>query len=139
MRVEAAVTELTTGLGRSPSITELAESLEWTDEKVLEAIDAGTARHALSIDAGTRDDEDEAEPLVESLGEGDSGYDAVEYGHVIAPVLAELSKRDRTILQLRFTEDLTQSEIAARVGVSQMQVSRLLRAMLERLREQAQD
>jgi RNA polymerase sigma-B factor len=139
MRVEAAVTELTRGLGRSPSINELARSLEWTDEKVLEAIDAGTARHALSIDAGTRDDEHEADPLVETLGEGDSGYDAVEYGHAIAPVLAELSERDRTILQLRFTEDLTQSEIAARVGVSQMQVSRLLRAMLGRLREQARD
>jgi RNA polymerase sigma-B factor len=136
VRVEAAVTELTRRRRRSPSIKELAERLEWTDEQVLEAIDLGTARHALSIDVGTGDDEDEAHPVIETVGDDDPGYDVVEYGHAIAPVLAELSKRDRTILQLRFTEDMTQSEIAARVGVSQMQVSRLLRAMLERLREQ---
>jgi RNA polymerase sigma-B factor len=76
---------------------------------------------------------------VESLGDPEPGYEAVEYGQAIAPVLAALSGRDRLIVHLRFVEDRTQTEIAHEVGVSQMQVSRILRATLERLRERVRE
>jgi RNA polymerase sigma-B factor len=138
-RVEAALAEMTTRFGRSPSIGELAEQLGWTDEDVAEAIDAGMARQAVSIDVGTQDDDEEAGSVIETLGNRDPGYDVVEYGQAIAPVVAELSERDHTILRLRFLEDMTQSEIAARLGVSQMQVSRILRSVLEQLRDQVRD
>jgi RNA polymerase sigma-B factor len=136
-RVERAVTELTRVLGQSPSIGEIAEWVGWTDEQVLEAIEVGTARHVMSMDASTRQgDEETHPPVIEGLGKDDPSYDTVEYGDAIAPVLEELSDRERTILHLRFVEDLTQSEIAAKVGISQMHVSRLLRAMLDRLRDE---
>jgi RNA polymerase sigma-B factor len=136
-RVEKAIAELPQRLGRSPSISEIADRIGLSTEEVLEAIEAGNAYHALSMDGPWHDSYDEDHPpVVESLGEDDHGYDAVEYGAAIAPVLSELSRRERTVLRLRFVKDLTQSEIAAEIGVSQMQVSRILRATLQRLREQ---
>ena len=74
--------------------------------------------------------------MVERLGENDPGFETVEYGAAIESVLQELSERDRMVLHLRFIEDLTQTQIAERIGVSQMHVSRILRAALQRLREQ---
>jgi RNA polymerase sigma-B factor len=74
--------------------------------------------------------------LRDRIGADDVSFDTVEYGEAIGPVLEEISDRDREILHLRFVEDLTQSEIAERVGVSQMHVSRILRATVERLRRQ---
>lgn len=136
-RVEKAIAELPQRLGRSPSIGEIADRIGLSTEEVLEAIDAGNAHHALSMDVPWHDGDDEDHPpVVESLGEHDHGYDAVEFGASIAPLLSELSRRDRTVLHLRFVEDLTQSEIAAEIGVSQMQVSRILRTTLQRLRAQ---
>jgi RNA polymerase sigma-B factor len=105
-----------------------------SEEDVLEAIDAGNAHHALSIDAGASEGDEGRPPIVESLGHSDPGYEAIEYGQAIAPILDELSERERRIVQLRFVEDSTQTEIAAEVGVSQMQVSRILRSTLEKLR-----
>jgi RNA polymerase sigma-B factor len=113
-KVEEAIAELSKRFGRSPSVAEISDQVQLQEEEeVLEAIDAGNAHHALSIDAGTPEDDGEA----------------------IAPILDELSKRDRVIVHMRFVEDKTQTEIANRVGVSQMQVSRILRSTLERLRE----
>lgn len=138
--VERAIGELSKRLGRSPSVGEISERVGLSEEDVLEALDAGNAHHALSIDAGgpEADDEDRP-PIVESLGDSDPGYEAIEYGEAIAPILEELSRRDRTIIHLRFVEDWTQTEIATEVGVSQMQVSRILRSTLERLRERVPD
>ena len=76
--------------------------------------------------------------LLDCLGEYETFYDVVEYAEVIAPALDEFSPRDRLVLHLRFVEDMTQTEIAERIGVSQMQVSRILRSLLERLRDQVQ-
>jgi RNA polymerase sigma-B factor len=136
-RVEKVIAELPQRLGRSASIGEIADRSGLTAEEVLEAIDAGNAHHALSADGPWYDGDDEDHPsVVDALGEDDHGYDAVEYGAAIVPVLSQLSQRDRTVLHLRFVEDLTQTEIAARIGVSQMQVSRILRATLHRLRDQ---
>jgi RNA polymerase sigma-B factor len=99
-------------------------------------MEAGGAHHAVSIDALQRMDDSEGVPMVERLGESDPGFDTVEYGAAIESVLADLSERDRTVLHLRFVEDLTQTQIAERIGVSQMHVSRILRATLQRLRKQ---
>jgi RNA polymerase sigma-B factor len=80
-------------------------------------------------------DGDEPGPLRDRIGEEDLSFETVEYGEAIAPVLEEISERDRKVLHLRFVEDMTQSEIAERVGVSQMHVSRILRATIEKLRQ----
>jgi RNA polymerase sigma-B factor len=138
--VECAIGELSKRLGRSPSVAEISERVEMCEADVLEAIDAGNAHHALSIDAGAPEGDDkDRPPIVEALGEGEPGYEAVEYGEAIAPVIAELSGRDRVIVHLRFVDDRTQTEIADEIGVSQMQVSRILRATLERLREHVRE
>ena len=138
--VEGAIGELTRRLGRSPSVAEISARVGLCEEDVLEALDAANAHHALSIDAGAPEgDEEERPAIVESLGGGEPGYAAVEYGQAIAPVIAALSGRDRLIVHLRFVEDRTQTEIASEVGVSQMQVSRILRATLERLRERVRE
>ena len=134
--VENALSELPTTLGRSPTVPEIAEHLGLSVEDVLEAMEAGTAHHTRSIEAVQGDgDEDEGRALADVLGEEEAGFEAVEYGAAIAPAVKRLSDRDRRILHMRFVEDLTQSEIAEVVGVSQMHVSRILRATLGQLRE----
>ncbi len=135
-KVEKAVTDLPTKLGRAPSVREIADHLKLSEEDVLEAMEAGGAHHAVSIDALQRMEDSEGVPMVERLGESDPGYDTVEYGAAIQEVLGELSERDRMVLHLRFVEDLTQTQIAEQIGVSQMHVSRILRGTLQKLREE---
>jgi len=136
LKVERALTELPSRLGRAPTIADIAESLEVTSEQVLEAMHASQGHHSVSLDASSSmADGEEPAPLRERIGSEDIGFDTVEYGVAIGPVLADISDRDRKILHLRFAEDMTQSDIAERVGVSQMHVSRILRQTLERLRE----
>jgi RNA polymerase sigma-B factor len=135
LKVERALAELPARLGRPPTVSDIAERLELSDEEVLEAMHASQGHHAISLDASSaHGDDDDPAPLGERIGETDLGFDTVEYGAAIQPALAEVSERDRTVLHLRFVEDMTQSEIAERVGVSQMHVSRILRATLEHLR-----
>jgi RNA polymerase sigma-B factor len=136
LKVERATAELPARLGRAPTVADIAEKLEVTDEEVLEAMHASQGHHAISLDASsTLADGDDPAPLSERIGKADLGFDTVEYGAAIAPALDEISERDRKVLHLRFVEDMTQSEIADRIGVSQMHVSRILRATLDRLRE----
>jgi RNA polymerase sigma-B factor len=137
--VEKTAAELPTRLGRAPSVREIGDALNLSEEDVLEAMEAGGAHHAVSIDALQRMDDSEGVPMVERLGEEDPGFDTVEYGEAIESVLDDLSERDRMVLHLRFVEDLTQTQIAERIGVSQMHVSRILRSTLQRLREQVPD
>lgn len=140
LKVERALSELPSRLGRAPTVADIAKRLEVSDEQVLEAMHASQGHHSVSLDAsGSMPDGEEPAPLRERLGAEDIGFDTVEYGVAIGSTLADISERDRTILHLRFAEDLTQSEIAERVGVSQMHVSRILRATLERLREAVRD
>jgi|ERR687898_107940 RNA polymerase sigma-B factor len=135
LKVERALSELPARLGRAPTVDDIAERLEVTPEQVLEAMHASQGHHAVSLDASPAGSEgEEPAPLRERVGAEDLSFETVEYGAAIEPALAEISKRDRTILHLRFVEDLTQSEIAERVGVSQMHVSRILRNTLEKLR-----
>lgn len=126
--------ELSTRLGRSPSLGELAEALDVTEEETLEAIEAYHARHAAPLEQGS--DDDDAAPLApaQMLGAEDERLEQAEYLSVIAKGVESLSESDRMILYLRFGRDLTQSDIAKRMGTSQMQVSRLLRASIEKIR-----
>jgi RNA polymerase sigma-B factor len=136
LKVERAMSELPAKLGHSPTVQEIAERIEATDEEVLEALHAAQGHHAVSLDAtSTLGDGDEPGPLRDRIGEEDLAFETVEYGEAIGPVLEEISERDRKVLHLRFVEDLTQSEIADQVGVSQMHVSRILRATVEKLRQ----
>ena len=140
LKVERALSELPSRLGRAPTIADIAERLDVTEEEVLEAMHASQGHHSVSLDAsGSMPDGEEPAPLRERIGAEDIGFDTVEYGVAIGEALAETSERDRMILHYRFVEDLTQSEIAERVGVSQMHVSRILRATLDRLREAVRD
>ena len=136
-KVEREVARLPAKLGRVPTVNEIAEALELDPEEVLEAMQAGHAHHAMSLDAQQQGEEGEGIPLSERVGSEDPGFETVEYGVAIEDAVRSLSERDRTVLHLRFVDDLTQTQIAERVGVSQMHVSRILRSALERLREEA--
>jgi RNA polymerase sigma-B factor len=126
--------ELSSRLGRSPSVAELAEALGATEEQTLEALEAYHARHAAPLEQGSEDDDDPHLRPAAVLGAVDERLEQAEYLTMIAQGVETLSDADRTILYLRFEQDLTQSEIARRVGTSQMQVSRLLRAAIEKIR-----
>jgi RNA polymerase sigma-B factor len=131
----AGVTEqLSNKLGRSPSLSELAEAMDATEEQTLEAIEAYHARHVSSLEQGSDDDEAGVPQLASVLGAEDERLEQAEYLTMIAKGVEALSDSDRMILYLRFGRDLTQSEIASRIGTSQMQVSRLLRAAIEKIR-----
>jgi RNA polymerase sigma-B factor len=134
MEVKGAMEELGSKLGRSPSPRELAEELSLQLEEVLEALEAATAYAAVSLDAPRPGDDGERETYAESMGEQDGHYELVEDAATVLPALGVLPERERLIVHLRFAEDLTQSEIAERIGVSQMHVSRLLRRALARVR-----
>ena len=125
--------QLTVQLGRSPTIPELAKEAGVEEEQVLEAIETGRAYTSLSISVGGGGDDDDLDPL-ESLGTEEHQYEVSEDRAVLAPGFKALDDRERTILHLRFFEGLTQSQIAAQVGISQMHVSRLIRRALEKIR-----
>jgi RNA polymerase sigma-B factor len=134
MRIDRAVDELEGRLGRTPSVRELAERMELSREEVLDAMQARQARGTVSLDEHFAGDEEEKESRVNALGETDERYDLVECSVSIAAARDILTERERRLLQLRFSEGLTQGEIGKRFGVSQMQVSRLLRQTLNKLR-----
>jgi RNA polymerase sigma-B factor len=135
MNVNQAIGRLSKDLGRSPTPTEVAETLDEDPEQVLEAMEAAIAYDAVSLDAPSRaTDEDASDTYADSVGVVDERYELVEYAAAIAPTVRALPERDRIVLHLRFDEDLTQLEIAERIGVSQMHVSRLIRRALARLR-----
>jgi RNA polymerase sigma-B factor len=136
--VERAARELTGRNGRAPTVSELAQYTELDPEHVLDALQAADAYDPVSLDAPRPGHDGEMEPLVEALGDEDDRYELVESEAVVAAGFRLLSLRERRILYLRFVHELTQSEIAERVGVSQMQISRLLRRALARLRDYAE-
>ena len=137
LKVDREMERLPTKLWRAPTVADVAVSLGVEEEAVLEAMHAGQGHHSKSLDDGGMLDGEESIPMIERLGEEDGRFDTVEWGADIAPALADVDDREREILRLRFVEDLTQGEIAERIGVSQMHVSRLLRATLEELRERS--
>jgi RNA polymerase sigma-B factor len=126
--------ELSSRLGRSPSLSELADALEATEEQTLEAVEAYHARHAAPLEQGSEDDETTPLAPAQMVGAEDERFEQAEYLSVIAQGVEALSDSERMILYLRFGRDLTQSDIARRMGTSQMQISRLLRSSIEKIR-----
>lgn len=120
--------------GRAPTVGQLAEYLELDTEEVVDALQAIQAYETLSLDAPPPGTEDELTSYGDAMGREDERYELVELDATVSAVLEHLPTRERNVLRMRFVEDLTQTEIAARVGVSQMQVSRLLRRSLDQLR-----
>jgi RNA polymerase sigma-B factor len=138
LRVSRVVDDLSTELGRSATIQEIATRSGTTEDEVVEAIDAGSAYRSASLDAG-RDDDSGPPGLLATLGDDDPELEGAERRAALEPLLASLAPRERAILYLRFYEGLTQSEIAPRLGISQMHVSRLLTRSLAQLRQRAGD
>src|SRR5881398_1606078 len=127
--------QLTVQLGRSPTIAELAKASGSQEEDVLEALESGRAYSSLSLSSGGvgGDGDEDLDPL-ESIGTEEHQYEVSEDRAVLAPGFKALDERERKILQLRFFDGLTQSQIAQQVGISQMHVSRLIRRSLEKIR-----
>jgi RNA polymerase sigma-B factor len=139
LRVDQVVVRLSTGRRRSPSVGEIARAAELSEEQVLEALEAMGAYRASSLDVPRSTREEDGDSVAESLGEEDRGFQRAEERATLEPLLTRISERERTVLGLRFGADLTQAEIGEQIGVSQMQVSRLIRQALARLRSGADD
>jgi RNA polymerase sigma-B factor len=137
VKVEEVNHRLTARDGRAPSVQALAQYMELPIEDVLDALETARAHHAASLDAPHDDGEGDGGGLVETFGDADRRLVSADDRLTVGAAARLLSEREREVLFLRFVEDLTQSEIAARVGVSQMQVSRILSRSLARLRELA--
>jgi RNA polymerase sigma-B factor len=138
-KISDAQREITTRTGRPPRIDELALYLELSQEEVLDGLQVADAYDAVSLDAPITGEDDDLSSRLDTLGRDDVELDRVDQQATLFAAARHLPKREREILFLRFSEDLTQSEIAARLSVSQMQVSRLLRRALARLRELTDD
>jgi RNA polymerase sigma-B factor len=138
LKVEEVQRKLTTTHGRAPTVPQLAEYMELSIEEVLDALEAAAAHHAISLDTPRDDGEGEAGTLGDAFGEEDQRFEQVEAGATISEAAQHLTERERHVLALRFVEDQTQTQIAEIVGVSQMQVSRILRRALSRLSELTQ-
>ncbi len=131
--INGAVSELSQSLGRAPKPTELAERLGVPVSEVLEGLEASEAYRSSSLDEMLSSEQGSA-TVGELVGEADAELDRVDFRQALRPVLAELAERERTIVLLRFFGNMTQTQIADRVGISQMHVSRLLAQTLDRLR-----
>jgi RNA polymerase sigma-B factor len=138
VKVEVAQQQLTAKTGRAPTVGQLAEYLEFSIEDVLEALETSRAHHASSLDAPYDDGEGENGTVVDSFGLEDPGLRLADARVTVGEAARQLSSREREVLALRFLHDLTQTQIAERIGVSQMQVSRILRRSIAQLSELAE-
>jgi RNA polymerase sigma-B factor len=136
--VEKASERLTREQGRPPSVEQLAEQVDLSAAEVLEVLEAQHNRRPLSLDAPPVGEDPEDASGAEWVGRPDGNFDLVDDRLAMESVLPVLEGREREVLRLRFVEELPQTEIAARIGCSQMHISRLLRRALDRLREAAE-
>ena len=136
LAVERSATLLADELGRTPSVSEIAEHLDVEEEDVLDALQARESQHAVSLDAPVQRDETQV-TMAETIGRDECGFDAVE-SQLAIERCAGLTEREREVVELRFLNDLNQYEVGERLGISQMQVSRLLRRGLAKLLEAVQ-
>ncbi|MET8780245.1 MULTISPECIES: RNA polymerase sigma factor SigF [unclassified Streptomyces] len=132
VQVNSATEDLTTTFGRSPTTAEIAERLRITEEEVTSCIEAGRSYHATSLEAAQEGDG--LPGLLDRLGYEDPALDGVEHRDLVRHLLVQLPEREQRILLLRYYSNLTQSQISAELGVSQMHVSRLLARSFARLR-----
>jgi RNA polymerase sigma-B factor len=133
--VQDAIAQLSREHGRPPTARQLAQYLELSEEEILDGLQVAHAYTASSLDAPTQNGEAEETTLVSTLGGHDQGYEQVENNILIEAALATLTEREQRLLKLRFVHELTQAQIGEQIGVSQMQVSRLLRSTLAKLHE----
>lgn len=137
--VEQAITSLTIEKQRSPSVAEIAAELEMEELTVLEVMEANRNRRPLSLDRPmTGDDDEDSSAPSQWVGVEDESYELVEDRAVLSEILPELGERERRVLKLRFGDELTQSQIAAEIGCSQMHVSRILRRTLDEIRRRTE-
>ena len=134
LKVRDAQERLANQRGRAPTVNQLAEYLEVDTEDVIDALQAIQAYETLSLDAPRPGADGDVVAYGDSVGRDDERYELVELDATVTAVLGHIPPRERLILRMRFVDDLTQTEIAERVGISQMQVSRLLRRSLDQLR-----
>jgi RNA polymerase sigma-B factor len=139
LKVRNAQETLTNERGHAPTAGQLAEYLELGIEQVVDALQATEAYETMSLDAPRPGGDGETTTYGESMGREDERYELVELDATIVAALEHVPARERAMLHMRFVEELTQTEIAARIGISQMQVSRLLRRSLDQLRALTQD
>lgn len=133
MQIGSVSADLVQALGRSPTPRELAERIGCTVEEIVEGLESGNAYATLSLDAGD-DTEDGGASMLDAMGAEDEHLEHVEIRESIKPLLDALEAREKKILMLRFFRNMTQSQIAEEVGISQMHVSRLLSRTLDQLR-----
>ncbi|MBI5975483.1 RNA polymerase sigma factor SigB [Staphylococcus canis] len=139
-RIKKVSDELTHELERSPSIHEIAERLEVSDEDVLEAMEMGQSYNALSVDHSIEADKDGSTvTLLDIMGNQDDNYELTEKRMILERILPILSDREREIIQCTFIEGLSQKETGERIGLSQMHVSRLQRTAIKKLQEAAKE
>lgn len=134
-KVNQATDELTVELQRSPSVEEIAAKLGVGAEEILEAMESSGAYTSVSLEAGGSSEDDEAPALIDHLGSVDEDLDASDDRMVIDDAISDFSPREQEIVRMRFIDGLTQVEIAKRLGVSQVQVSRLLRRTLRKIQD----
>ena len=137
VKVEDAQNKLSARTGRAPTVPELAQFLELSIEDVLDALETSRAHHAASLDAPSDDGDSDSGTVVDTIGARDPNLAEIETRLTVGEAASHLTERERTVLGLRFVHDLTQTEIAEHVGVSQMQISRILRRAIARLGELA--
>jgi RNA polymerase sigma-B factor len=137
MQVVKVTEELTRRLGAPPTIRQIGQALELTDEQVLEARTALNGMNAISFEAPRSTGSEESETLGSTLGDEEHGFAQAEARATVDRLSECLTDREREVIKLRFEDDLTQEEIGKVVGVSQMQVSRILRGALQKLTAQA--
>ena len=137
LKVQEAEQAISPRLGRSPTADELALYMEVSVEQVLDGLEAAAAHHAASLEEPHDELDGESQSLADAFGEDDPRFEQIDASLTVASAARELSEREQRVLELRFYGELTQSEIAKRIGVSQMQVSRILRGALAHLRELA--
>lgn len=129
-----ATAELSQSTGRSPTVAELAEHLDVSQEQILEGLESAQAYATLSLDAASSDGTEDGSSLADTLGDDDPGLGEVDTRETLHPLVATLAPREQRIIHMRFYDNMTQAQIAERIGVSQMHVSRLLAKSLAQLR-----
>lgn len=135
--IRRAMEQLSSSLGRSPTPAELGKAIGASAEEVLEAMEATSAYEAASLDAPRASDAGDGDVLADRFGEDDGGYELVDDRQSIVDGFMSLPERQRLVLRLRFEDDMTQAQIAQRLGISQMHVSRLIRGALAQIRDVA--
>ena len=138
LKVDRAVGELCEELRRQPSVAEISSAVGAEEEDVLEALQAGGAYRAVSFDAPRSGGDEDVATVGDSVGVDEDGFDRAEERATLKQLMATVTPREREVLRMRFEQDMTQAEIGAVIGVSQMQVSRVIRQALVRLRAAAE-